>query len=342
MGSSTASAARPTRRSAGTTSSACSSRGAGSSWRWSSTCGRSCIRYCTRMTGSVADGEDVVQETLARAYYELSAAEGDAGRCGPGCSASPTTARSTTGATRPPRRASRSTPRPRSPTTAALEPDNALARAAGGAGRDLALPGARAGAARLRHPEGRARPFARGDRRRARAERAGGQGGAAPRPRRAARSSAEHRRRAAPRRRRSRRRCSATRRCSTPTTGTACARCWPTTCGSTWCRAARRPGGARSAATSPTTSASPVGAWQPAWFDGREVLAVLRRGRGARRATSSSSAGATARSSRSATSATCPTSCRKVRFNWRQRHENRTRLSAADRRSHRAAVGAPS
>ena len=29
-------------------------------------------RYCARMTGSVMDGEDVVQETLARAYYELS------------------------------------------------------------------------------------------------------------------------------------------------------------------------------------------------------------------------------------------------------------------------------
>jgi RNA polymerase sigma-70 factor (ECF subfamily) len=29
-------------------------------------------RYCARMTGSVIDGEDVVQETLARAYYELS------------------------------------------------------------------------------------------------------------------------------------------------------------------------------------------------------------------------------------------------------------------------------
>jgi RNA polymerase sigma-70 factor (ECF subfamily) len=29
-------------------------------------------RYCARMTGSVADGEDVVQETLAGAYYELS------------------------------------------------------------------------------------------------------------------------------------------------------------------------------------------------------------------------------------------------------------------------------
>jgi len=29
-------------------------------------------RYCARMTGSIADGEDVVQEALARAYYELS------------------------------------------------------------------------------------------------------------------------------------------------------------------------------------------------------------------------------------------------------------------------------
>lgn len=29
-------------------------------------------RYCARMTGSVVDGEDIVQETLARAYYELS------------------------------------------------------------------------------------------------------------------------------------------------------------------------------------------------------------------------------------------------------------------------------
>src|SRR6266851_6864238 len=30
-------------------------------------------RYCARMVGSVVDGEDVVQDTLARAYYELSA-----------------------------------------------------------------------------------------------------------------------------------------------------------------------------------------------------------------------------------------------------------------------------
>jgi RNA polymerase sigma factor (sigma-70 family) len=28
-------------------------------------------RYCARMTGSIPDGEDVVQDTLARAYYEL-------------------------------------------------------------------------------------------------------------------------------------------------------------------------------------------------------------------------------------------------------------------------------
>lgn len=31
-------------------------------------------RYCSRLTGSVIDGEDVVQDTLAKAYYSLSAA----------------------------------------------------------------------------------------------------------------------------------------------------------------------------------------------------------------------------------------------------------------------------
>jgi RNA polymerase sigma factor (sigma-70 family) len=30
-------------------------------------------RYCARMVGSVIDGEDIVQDTLARAYYEISA-----------------------------------------------------------------------------------------------------------------------------------------------------------------------------------------------------------------------------------------------------------------------------
>ena len=28
-------------------------------------------RYCARMTGSVVEGEDIVQDTLAHAYYEL-------------------------------------------------------------------------------------------------------------------------------------------------------------------------------------------------------------------------------------------------------------------------------
>src|SRR6516225_6678041 len=30
------------------------------------------LRYCARMMGSIAEGEDVVQDSLARAYYELS------------------------------------------------------------------------------------------------------------------------------------------------------------------------------------------------------------------------------------------------------------------------------
>jgi RNA polymerase sigma factor (sigma-70 family) len=32
-------------------------------------------RYCARMTGSIADGEDIVQDTLARAYFALSEME---------------------------------------------------------------------------------------------------------------------------------------------------------------------------------------------------------------------------------------------------------------------------
>ena len=29
-------------------------------------------RYCARLTGSIIEGEDIVQETLARAFYTLS------------------------------------------------------------------------------------------------------------------------------------------------------------------------------------------------------------------------------------------------------------------------------
>jgi RNA polymerase sigma-70 factor, ECF subfamily len=32
-------------------------------------------RYCARMTGSITEGEDIVQDTLARAYYALSEME---------------------------------------------------------------------------------------------------------------------------------------------------------------------------------------------------------------------------------------------------------------------------
>ena len=35
-------------------------------------------RYCSRMVGSVIDGEDVVQETLERGYYEISALQNPA------------------------------------------------------------------------------------------------------------------------------------------------------------------------------------------------------------------------------------------------------------------------
>ena len=44
-----------------------------------------------------------------------------------------------------------------------------------------------------------------------------------------------------------------------PTTGTASAACSPRTSDSTWSRTERQPGGARSARTSPTTSARPAG-----------------------------------------------------------------------------------
>ena len=113
--------------------------------------------------------------------------------------------------------------------------------------------------------------------------------------------AALHRGRAALRRRRRERRRRAARASlgraralrrasSTRTTGTACARCSPTTCASTWSRGARPRAGARSASTSPTTQRTTAGTSAPAWLDGREVLAVLAdAGERRARATSSSS-----------------------------------------------------
>ncbi len=143
-------------------------------------------RYCARTTGSIADGEDVVQDTLARAYYELSELK-------------------ELPALRPwlfriahnraldyLRRYERRMGEPLDVAVDiaaddGIEPENALARTEAvraAVSRFLELA---PGAAQLRDPQGRARLLARRDRGDARAERAGGQSGAAPRTHAAAR-----------------------------------------------------------------------------------------------------------------------------------------------------------
>jgi Sigma-70 region 2 len=49
-------------------------------------------RYCARLMGSVIEGEDVVQDTFARAFVALDEIE-ETRHSAPGCSGSPTTAR---------------------------------------------------------------------------------------------------------------------------------------------------------------------------------------------------------------------------------------------------------
>ena len=72
-------------------------------------------RYCTRMTGSAADGEDVVQETLARAYYELSQLQGDAAAAAVALPHRPQPGDRPLAARAPAQQPSRSRPPPRSP-----------------------------------------------------------------------------------------------------------------------------------------------------------------------------------------------------------------------------------
>jgi hypothetical protein len=55
--------------------------------------------HCYRILGSVADAEDVLQEAMLAAWRSIG--RSTAGRCGPGCIASPPTAASTTCAANP-------------------------------------------------------------------------------------------------------------------------------------------------------------------------------------------------------------------------------------------------
>jgi DNA-directed RNA polymerase specialized sigma24 family protein len=57
-------------------------------------------RYCARLTGSVMDGEDVVQDSLASALVALKTLEPRL-PCAPGCSVSRTIVRSTSFAAAP-------------------------------------------------------------------------------------------------------------------------------------------------------------------------------------------------------------------------------------------------
>jgi len=66
--------------------------------------------------GSVMDGEDVVQDTLARAFVALDELRGTPRRSVRGCSGSPTTARWTCAQPRRSARRSRSKPPTMSPT----------------------------------------------------------------------------------------------------------------------------------------------------------------------------------------------------------------------------------
>jgi len=179
----------------------------------------------------------------------------------------------------------------------------------GGAVGGVALRRPGAGAAQLRHPQGRAGPFAGGDRRAAGAERAGGKGGSASR---AGAACASWRRSRGPRR---------PLPASSPAvaryvgpvqlraTGTAYAPCWRRMCSLTWCRAPQRQG---SAVGNYLSNYDLRHDWRlaPAWLEGREGdRGVPRAGRRAARLLHRAGRGGRQGPLHPRFPPTCPTSC---------------------------------
>ena len=79
-------------------------------------------RYCARMTGSVLDGEDVVQDALFEAYRKLDTFDDTPRRSAPGCSGSPTTAASISCAGAASAKRPRPQPRRRTPSRPSIRP----------------------------------------------------------------------------------------------------------------------------------------------------------------------------------------------------------------------------
>ena len=145
-------------------------------------------RYCARLTGSVVEGEDIVQDTLAKAYYAISMAK----EMPPLRPFLFRIAHNTAMDVPAPPRAQARRAGGRAPRG---HHRRRAAGSRGGAGGAGDVPGAADRPAKRGHPEGRPRLHAGGDRREHGREPAGGEGGAAPRSGGAARPRRSWRRR---------------------------------------------------------------------------------------------------------------------------------------------------
>ena len=143
-------------------------------------------RYCARMTGSVIDGEDVLQETLVKAIEAFPGA-------GPIANPEGWLFRIAHNAALDflRRRARRETAGLDEEADMIVDPANPVADRRDRRRQPAHLHAAAARAAQQRHPDGRARLFPAGDRRHAGQQRRLGEGGAASRPRAPARIGRE-------------------------------------------------------------------------------------------------------------------------------------------------------